>query len=487
MKNKVRHLLNNIHREVSGRPEIDRQDFLHKFYPKQRSIIIDSWRYACVFGGKRSGKSSVLAGLTFYVDNWVLVDSPGVIFLASTTAQHAKTLFLKRLQSICKAYDVSGWNYQLSKNRIETGSNVIIFVGLKDLKSVYDQQGVPVKLCVIDEAQFVRDEVISSFIDLVVSIGMIDFHPESKCVFAGNPFPVHSGYVWDQLNSNQVRQYRLNLMDNVFYSEDKRKEFIESELKKRGESELDMSNNTRRLLFGEFVEDTDKLVLSFKEGDYYNKLSDEVKDRSDIICGVDLGFNDKTAICVIFYDAYTGNVYLDYEFQEAGMTILPLSEHLKKNVLRKYDTNGYNVIDTQGGGKQTAESLSMDYGIPFEASKKSDKMHYVSLLRGFNKGGRLKIKKGSVLANESKHILYGRHHKSLDDDHFHSDIFHAVLYAFRFVYDFRIEKDDRAKSGEKEEETLEDYGLRREKEIHEILEKKEKEAMQEVRRNNYFV
>ena len=363
-------ILERLANEATPPPTIDRQDFLDKFYPKQQKVITDEYRYGTIFGGKRSGKSSVLAGLTFYTDNFVLPDRPGIIFLCSTTAEHAKTLFLKRLQSICKKYRIKNWHYQLSKSRITTPHNLIIFVGLKDLKSVYDQQGAPVKLCIIDEAQFVKDDILKAFIDLVVSLGMFDFHPFSKTVFAGNPFPVHSGYMWDELQNPEIKHFNLNLTDNTFFSEKEKMNFITAELKKRGETMQTLSNNTRRLIFGEHIADHDKLILNFTEKDEFDYLTPQQINSYDCFMGIDLGFDDKTAIACAYYDYISRDIFLDYEFQEQHMTILPLADKIK-SLLPSYITHGQNIIDTQGGGKQTAFSLIQDHGIPFIPSKKN--------------------------------------------------------------------------------------------------------------------
>ena len=469
-------LLQGLLMEKLPEPTIDKASFLEdNFFPKQREYITCQSKYQTLFGSKRGGKSASSGGKIMYFDHWVAPEKPGYLIYASTTTEQAQRLVLKRLQQAEKGYDLN-WHWKLGKNTIQTERNIILFAGLKDLKAVYSLQGLPIKLCIIDEPQFVKDEVLKTFILDVVSMGMIDFQGEASCCFVGNPFPVHSGYLWDmvQNQSDYVKHYMINLSDNTFFNEKQKIQFINQELEIRGETMDTLSNSSKRLIFGQWAEDDGHLVLSFKDKEkhIFDKIPN--RERCDCIMGIDLGYDDKTAIAIMFYDPVDDIMYLDYEYQQEGMTIVPLVNKAKE-VLAIYDTDSQNIIDTQGGGKQTAMTIRNDYGIPIIPAKKSDKIAWIQLLRSYNEMGKLKVKNDSALMNEARHIVFNKNYTKLDEDHFHSDIFHAVLYGFRFIYQKHkaIEKEniiktpledmlDRIKKNnynEKKRVEEEDYGL----------------------------
>lgn len=443
--NHVKNLIQNRIDETIPPPEIDLENFLEsQFFHKQKEIVLCKDRFQTLFGGKRGGKSSTNIGNAFYTDQWIVPDKKGVILYMATTAEQAKRLAFAKLAALEKGFKAK-WHYQMAKYTIETPSSIILFGGLKDKKAAHAFQGMPFKLVIIDEAPLINDEVLQYFIDEVVRGGLFDFAPHSRLILTGNPFPVHSGYVWECLQNPKWTHHTLNLMDNTAegFSLEKKQKFVQEWLDSRGETMDNLSNVTRRMLFGEHVADDSLLILKFGEQDIYEELTPEQKatfDRTyDCSLGIDLGFDDKTAVAVSYYDPVKDIVYLDYEWQEVGVTIVPLANHIKKNVLTKYDTKSQNIIDTQGGGKQTAISLSKDYGIPIIPAKKGTKMHYVSLLRSYNEMHKLKVKQNSLLKNEARHIIFDKHHKKIDDDQFHSDIFHAILYDFRFLYQKYIE------------------------------------------------
>lgn len=393
-------------------------------------------RQSC-FGGKRAGKSAANAGKIVWADQFVCPEKPGYLLYASPTAEQSQKLSLKRLHQVQTKYKFR-WKYKLSTNMIVTeNNNIIQFIGLKDLQSVNKIQGLPVKCCIVDEAQLIREDVLVALIRDVVSMGMADFHGQGFCVLTGNPSPVHSGFCWEFKNNPEFTHFRFNFLDNPFYTLEYKKDFLSKELKRRNETPETMSNASKRLLYGEEVEDLDKVVMRFSKENFFT----EIKDKEDLycICGVDLGYDDKTAMAVLYYDFEKDIIYVDEEYQEKHLSLDAVVLKLK-DLLSRHNTEGRNIIDTQGGGKQTAISISVDYKIPIIPAKKADKMHYVALMRSYAKENRLKIRKSSHLLVDCKHLIFKPHFLDLDDGYFHSDIFHAVLYGFSFLYKkFKLE------------------------------------------------
>ena len=84
-------------------------------------------------------------------------------------------------------------------------------------------------------------------------------------------------------------------------------------------------------------------------------------------------------------------------------------------------------------------SMQRRHHIKIERAKKKQKMDYVKIFRSYVKSGRFKVKKESLMNHESKLVLFNHNFTALDDKAYHSDIFHACLYAFRFAYIKHVE------------------------------------------------
>jgi len=431
-------ILDTVASEQVPPTPFDEDYFLNtNFYSGQIKYIRDRTTYKSLFGGKRSGKSSVSAGDLIFCDQTVLKHKKGFLIYASSTVEHAKELSLHRIMQANKKHKFK-YDLNLSKNVIKTPYNTILFMGLKDLKSVYDHQGIPVKKAVIDEPQFVKEPILKAFVYDVVAGGMIDFEGQAQCSYIGNPFPIHSGFLWDELKNPKVSSHELNLFDNSFIKEKQKIEFLKNELEKRGEvydrtRGIDTrSNATKRLLFGEWSEDISNLVLRFTKDNHFQKIPSIEMAKVNYYIGIDLGWHDKCAIVVIAHNPYTGKMWCVYEWEESHITITPLAEKIKY-LLKIYDTRGRNIVDSAGGGKQIAQTLKREHQIPMIAAEKPRKMDWVRHLQDAVDTRQFMIKSDSQLLSDSRHLLFKNQHQEIDEDHFHSDTFHAALYAFRYV------------------------------------------------------
>ena len=454
-------------REQVPETTIPVEDFLNQgFSHLQQKFILDRSKYKDLEGGKRGGKSVVLAGDLVYTDLYIQPEKKGYLIYGSRTAGHAKRLALQRLMQAKNKYNFK-WKTQLSQNIIVTERNVIVFAGIKDLKSVWDLQGLPIKWACVDEAQFIKSDVLECFIRDVVAMGLNDFKGDGVCILAGNPAPVEEGYRWDYQKRPTTSQHRINIMDNPSFSNQEVHELLTEELEARGETWENMSNASKRLLLGKKATDKGLLVLKFTDKDFFDQIPPETRNNCDIFIGIDLGYDDKTAVIALYYDWKNDIIYADYEFQETEMTETELAGHLKTEVLPYNNSKGQNVIDTQGGGKQTAAGLRRDHNIPMLAAKKSEKMAWIRKMKAYNKAGKLLIKKGSPLANDAKHVIFTKHYDKLDEEHFHSDIFHAALYAFRHLK-MKYERKTTEKKLSPEEELIKRFRYNKELEQKKI-------------------
>ena len=329
---------------------LDKEQFLKVNFKTRTYIdfILDDAMHQTIFGSKRGGKSCALGGKVIYCDNFIATDKPGYILYCARTAGQAKRLILKRLIQVQKKYKFKWKSTRLAQNRITTEyNNEILFVGLKDLKSVYDLQGLPVKMCIIDEANLISDHILTTFLLDVVEMGMADFKGFGQIILAGNPQPIHAGKCWEMRQNPLYSHHKVNFLDNPHYSDKYKKKFIEELLNSRGETIETMSNTSKRLIYGIDVEDRDKLVLKFTDEDFFTDedYGKTIPSKDDMICicGIDLGFNDATAIAFLYYDPIGDCVYIDSEYEETEMSFKDIATYMILN-LTHYKTKGRNIV-----------------------------------------------------------------------------------------------------------------------------------------------
>jgi len=103
----------------------------------------------------------------------------------------------------------------------------------------------------------------------------------------------------------------------------------------------------------------------------------------DMVAGLDLGFRDATAMCVIGYDWKGEKFYVLDEYYENGKT----TSGYAKNVSRLIDKWGIDYVYIDSAAQQTRYDFAQEYDIPTINAKKSllDGIGYVASLADNNR------------------------------------------------------------------------------------------------------
>lgn len=109
----------------------------------------------------------------------------------------------------------------------------------------------------------------------------------------------------------------------------------------------------------------------------------------DMVAGLDLGFRDSTAMCVIGYDYKNEKYYIVDEYKESGKT----TSSYAKNVQALIDKWGLDYIFIDSAAQQTRYDFAQEYDIPTMNAKKSilDGIGYVASL----------VENGKVFVNKN--------------------------------------------------------------------------------------
>ena len=113
-----------------------------------------------------------------------------------------------------------------------------------------------------------------------------------------------------------------------------------------------------------------------EEGNFlYPELQPHFED-ADVVAGLDLGFKDATAMCVIRYNWKTQKFYIVDEYHDSEKTTSKYAENVQK-LISKWDID-YVYIDS--AAQQTRYDFAVEYDIPTMNAKKSllDGIGYVA-------------------------------------------------------------------------------------------------------------
>jgi hypothetical protein len=309
-------------------------------------------------------------------------------------------------------------------------------------------KGVKTPGAAIDESQDFGDH-IRSLVDDVLTPTLTDYS-DSWLAIVGTPGPVPSGYFYEVTYQklHGFTHHEWTLLDNPYLPNASK--FIEELKAKRGWE--DNHPTLLREWQNNWVLDVQALLIKYEVGkSHFDELP---PGKYEHIMGIDIGFNDADAICVIAWSEKDPNTYLLDEVITAGQGLTELVQQIEA-LRRKYDISKM-VIDEGGLGKKLGEEIRRRHHIPVQPADKARKMETVAFINDSLRLGTFKAKSDSRFAKDS-YSLQVDYDRSTPDrivvkDSFHSDIIDAVLYAFKEspAFTYRKPKGPKPKWGTKD-------------------------------------
>jgi hypothetical protein len=150
------------------------------------------------------------------------------------------------------------------------------------------------------------------------------------------------------------------------------------------------------------------------------------------LLGLDLGYNDSTAIVVAAFSDTHDQMYQVYEYKAPELTFAQILRQVQR-VQKLFPDLNAMIADTGGLGKTIVESLK-EHGLGFEAAEKRDKLDHIELVNSDLRGGKIKLLPDSSLAAEMKLLqwtdkTYKKENKGTDNH-----CCDAFLYLIRYAY-----------------------------------------------------
>ncbi len=381
------------------------------------------WKTACC--GGRAGKT---VGDAAYLIKEAMAFERCVTLYITLSRTNAKKLIWPELKIINETFDLGGIPNE-SDLSMKFGESFIYASGASAKNEIERFRGLPLRLAIIDEVQSFPSYV-QALIDDVISKRLFDFN--GTLALTGTPGPVPSGYFYDACQNMAYAHFHWTMFDNPWIekkSGKKAQDLLNEELARKGVDINDPS--IQREVFGKWVTDTTSLVLHYNATiNHYDELPPAGYEH---IMGIDLGFKDADAICILGHSNKSATTYLVDEVITAKQGLTELFDQVERlrNVYQPYKI----VIDTGGLGLKIAESMRSRYGIPVQAAEKVRKFENLELFNDSLRTGNFKAKKTSRFAQDAMLLEWDkdkqRPDKKVISERFHSDIIDAALYAWR--------------------------------------------------------
>lgn len=442
------------------------ENFLFK---QQLDFVRDPARYAVAVTSVRAGKTTSCAA--DLIDT--ALKNPGTIGLYITlTRASAKRIVWPELVKINNDYQLKGKMDQTQLSITFPNRSIIYCSGANTDTEIEKFRGLSnVILVYIDESQAFRSHIKELVEDIIVKRL---YDTNGRCRLIGTPGPVPAGYFYEASQSPQWSQHHWTMHDNPFLFKKSGltpHQLIMQDIERKGVTLEDAS--IQRECFGRWELDTDSLILEYNPAiNHYDELP---LGNYNYIMGVDLGYEDADAICVLAYSDKTPTTYLVEEVITERQGLAELEQQIIR-LMQKYQILKIRA-DAGGLGKKIVEDIRMRKGIPLEAAEKTEKMSNYSFLNNALRSGNFKAKKTSRFAQDCN-LLQKDRDKSTPERIVvagHSDAVDATLYAFKdspaYMYTPPVKLPD---PGTPEWYVLEEERMRQ-RALDEILEQKNRQ------------
>lgn len=323
-------------------------------------------RFVCAALSRRTGKtyiSNIIGQLS------ILVPGSEILIMGPNYAISQISWDLQR--NFIRQFDLEKVRDNAKDKLIELSNNSIIRVG--SVKQPDAVIGRSYKLIIFDEAAINKDGEDVFNVQLRPTLDRIDSKAIFISTFRGKNW-FYDFYLrgfsdefpeWASILSTYLDNPRTDLRD----IEQARKSLSRAVFAQEYECDPVVMEGTIWALDPAAVVD-----MTFVDG--VLTVDGQIVEYTDVIGGMDLGFRDPTAFCVIFTDG--NNIYIFDEYQ-AAESVTDVHGRALQGFIEKY---GIDFIYIDSSAQQTKFDLAMNWGIPSINANKSilDGIGYVSSL-----------------------------------------------------------------------------------------------------------
>lgn len=453
------------------------EGIVDRSHPRQAAFVEDQSRFICVMCTRRAGKSTGAVMRVLY-DAY---QHPGANYLfAGLTLESAKKAIWK---DGFKDID-SRLNLRLKFNEVAStitlpNGSVVYIIGMDSSEQQKRKaRGGKYRGVVIDEAQ----DFASDLDDLIVSVMKPAVSDnQGWIVLAGTPGQVPMGVFYrisarqtaerpgtwlfkDVATASEWRGHTWSAFDNPGMAAQ-----TQADIEEQVRIDANVMNTPRfmREWRGMWVTDDDRRVYRYSPGrnDYDGTLPKYSEGEWHYVIGVDLGYDDATALTVGAWHDYDQTAYFVDAENESGLDITDVAQWIHRWI-KHY---GAEQVVVDGANKQAVQEIQNRHGLPLIAADKIGKQDFIDIMNADFLKGKIKLSPScDSLREEYAYLAWAERAWKLgvrkEDKRASDHQADSALYLYRLLYAYLADEiADRPKRGTPE------YADYEEKQEHERL------------------
>jgi hypothetical protein len=420
---------------------------LAECHPKQRAFVLDPGRRVCALCARGSGKTT--ATRARFLRRMFSTHKARCLFIATTRSQ-AEEFMWAPLKDACEKLCIEAtFNETKLKCTFKRNDAQLRLVGADDKREIDKLRGQPFHEVWIDEAASHTKYVLEHLIYRIIGPRLGDFGGMLGLV--GTPSHVLTGPFyeatrpgsdksrrWDDRNKPEFADFKgwsfhaWTMLDGAPHVPRIASLWREALIEKAENQWSDQNPIWRREYLGQWAADDTENVFKFRphldDGQAWNVWDPPRRPNGmaqlpttftdwNYVYGIDLGHSDPFALVVWAYSPTdtSKTIYQVYEFERRGMYARTIAELLIGEALDSDKPGGVigatgwpngMVADREGSGDAILAELANVYGIQIGPADQKNKFDSVELMNGDLVDGRMKILKGSQLAEQMMHLQW---------------------------------------------------------------------------------
>ena len=283
------------------------------------------------------------------------------------------SLFIELCDNLGVRYDTNLKNYKVILP--DYGGSTIQFFGLDSSeKNARRILGQGLRYFIADEAGSITVN-LQRICFQFIRPALIDLAPHSYLDLCGTPENIPNTYFskvcLGQDTSFDWKIYTWTAFENPFIAEQWAAEI------KSIPAEFKLTHDYECHYLGKFSVNTDALILTFSPANYLDMSHMDLSGYTALM-GVDLGFNDATAITVGLYNnEKTNHLLIPFSKKQSGLDLEEAFVWISQ-IQKQYDAVHVTI---DGAAKQGVEYMRKRFPVPMEASEKQDKGTFLRALQ----------------------------------------------------------------------------------------------------------
>lgn len=348
---------------------------LYKAAPLYRELFLEQLefalspsRFVAAVCSRRAGKTTVCAVKCVQE----LLDTPNSLGMyLALTDKSVENIFMPIVLPLLDKYGV---RYKKKSDEIyfSNGSKLAL-LGANDRRKIETFRGVKLLFCIIDEAASFSEKILHYLIDQVLTLSLMDL--QGQLMLIGTPAAHCKGFFYDVTEKKKQGKWiikKWNAFSNPHVQENFNKDIEDFLDRKKCDRN---SPSFRREYLGHWCTDEESLMI---KSPTLTSITDFSLQGWRTVLGVDFGFKDETAFCIIGWRRNNPKAFVLKSYGIVGASVTEISNELHK-IKDRY--NPCRIVgDPAGASKIIMKEFCDKHKIYMEVAQKSNKAHYVEIL-----------------------------------------------------------------------------------------------------------